>query len=112
MAIWAQITISDVVFNVCITANEGQYSDADHVVPDWSKTDNHVASEFAFAEDELLHNVTLPHDLIDCCTCHTVPCTNNTHQYTADQYYGEVINCVKMCVDLTVPKKTLKNSQV
>ena len=33
------------------------------------------------------------------------------HQRVVDQYYNDVINCVKQCVDLIVPKKTIRNSQ-
>ena len=51
------VTISDVVFNN--TANERQHNGADHTVPDWSKVNSRVASEFASALDELLFNVTV-----------------------------------------------------
>ena len=52
------VTKSDVVLNN--TANDCQHNGADHVVRDWSKVNNRVASEFASALDELLLNITLP----------------------------------------------------
>ena len=83
----------------------------DCIAPDWSKVDAVVANEFSIVLDDLLQNVLLPHEAMTCCSGHVAKCTDLSHRLIIDQYYSDVISCIKQCVDLTVPMKLTKHSQ-
>ena len=100
------VTIADMRFHDI--PKQCDYSNVDCVASDWSKVDSHVASEFAASLDELLLDVSLPHELFSCCTGCTATCNDSSHRCAIDRYYSDVINCVKLCVELTVPKKLLR----
>ena len=94
-----------------VAANDDNNIAIDCTVPEWAKVDDVVSDKYSSTLNDLLQNVLPPYDALACCTGHTAKCTDCSHRCAIDQYYGDVISCIKQCVDLAVPKKATKSSQ-
>lgn len=73
------------------------------VFHDWSKVDAAAASFYSNDLFDSLCLIDVPDCLHSC--CHT-RCNNTMHISAIDNYYNDVINCVKCSVDRVIPVKT------
>jgi len=104
------VSVANVLCNN--TAANDDSTGTDCIAPDWSKVDDVVANDFSVVLNDWLQNVLLPHEAMTCCSGHVAKCTHLTLRLIIDQYYSDVISCIKQCVDLTVPTKLMKHSQL
>ena len=91
-----------------VAANDDNNIAIDCTVPEWAKVDDVVSDKYSSTLNDLLQNVLPPYDALACCTGHTAKCTDYSHRCAIDQYYSDVISCIKQCVDLIVPKKATR----
>jgi hypothetical protein len=75
---------------------------------DWAKSDSSVVNLYADLLADRLDQIEVPISLRSCCH---VRCNDQQHCADIDQYYSDVIQCIKHSVDHTIPVKSTCDNQ-
>lgn len=76
--------------------------------PDWDCVDEITASLYSENMYHRLRKITIPDSLRLCCC---TKCDNILHARAIDEYYRNVINCIKCSTERIIPIKTVCNKQ-
>jgi hypothetical protein len=75
---------------------------------DWSRVDNCVGNLYANVLDCKLSQITFPDTLRNCCY---TKCNDLQHAHVINEYYSNIIDCIKCSIEATIPLKAVHNSE-
>ena len=88
-----------------ISGNDKPSQSASH---DWDRVDATIASLYSENMHHRLSKIAIPDCLRTCCY---TKCNNTHHDHVIEDYYRNVIDCVKGSVERVIPVKTVCNNQ-
>ena len=90
-----------------VVSNNSDDVEFSHWLPDWSRLTEAQCNEFSCTLHTMLDNISIPRPLVGCCGN---KCSSSEHNMLLNDYYNDIIQAVKLCVEMIVPKRQLVNT--